>query len=193
VRITKEKASENKQRILEAAARLFRERGFDGIGVADLMREAGFSHGGFYNHFSSKEELIAAASALAFEELDADTQGRGIEAILGRYMSQDHRDDLPRSCPAAALGGDAGRQSDQTQTVFKEGVLSWLSRIEGALEQNSSLSERARRDTAINLFAKAVGAVVISRSVSSDSQLSDEILQVCLAGSLNEAGIRPDE
>src|SRR6058998_1573826 len=67
MKVSREQAAQNRERIVETAAQLFRERGFEGIGVADLMQEAGLTHGGFYGHFSSKEDLIAEAAARAFE------------------------------------------------------------------------------------------------------------------------------
>jgi TetR/AcrR family transcriptional repressor of nem operon len=190
MRVTKEKTLENKRRIVETASRLFRQHGYDGIGIADLMREAGFSHGGFYNHFSSKEELIAAASQDAFEELERETRGKDLSEILASYLSPIHRDDLARACPATALGCDAGRQTDGTKRVFKAGIEGWLARIDCALEEEG-VDGNERRDKAINLLAKAVGAVVLARAVSIDPALSDEILQICQAGSLADVCSAP--
>src|SRR4029453_7826596 len=100
MKVSREQAGQNRERIIEAAARLFRERGFEGIGVADLMKEAGLTHGGFYCHFSSKEVLIAEAAALALPRSlallstrPARTSGDPLSDIAGAYLSSGHRDD----------------------------------------------------------------------------------------------------
>src|SRR3954467_1835598 len=114
---SREQAAQNRERIVEAAARLFRERGFDGIGVADLMNEAGLTHGGFYGHFSSKDDLIAEASARAlgsslaqFSELARRRAADPLAAIATAYLSKGHRDNPGEGCVLAALGADVSRQ-----------------------------------------------------------------------------------
>src|SRR5438046_7832753 len=99
MKVSREQAAQNRERIVEAAAQLFRERGFDGVGVADLMREAGLTHGGFYGHFSSKADLIAEASACAltrslalWSELAARASGDPLSAIAGVYLTSRHRE-----------------------------------------------------------------------------------------------------
>src|SRR5688572_26849623 len=111
MKVSREQAALNRERILEVAAQLFRERGFDGIGVADLMKEAGLTHGGFYGHFSSKEELIAEASARAltstFALLSKQAErgaGDPLSAVADTYLSSRHRDDPGTGCLLAALG-----------------------------------------------------------------------------------------
>ena len=98
MRISKEKAYENRNQIVETAAALFRRHGFDGVGIADLMKEAGFTHGGFYNHFRSKDELAAAAAAAAFKKLDEETARiKSLDGIIRRYISREHRDEIGRA------------------------------------------------------------------------------------------------
>ena len=116
MKVSREQAALNRERILEVAAQLFRERGFDGIGVADLMKEAGLTHGGFYGPFSSKEELIAEASARAltstFERLSKQAERAGdnaLSAVASSYLSGRHRDDPGTGCLLAALGPDVSR------------------------------------------------------------------------------------
>jgi len=120
MRISKEEAGANRARVLAAAARLFREKGVDRVAVADLMREAGLTHGGFYNHFQSKEELAAAAFDAAFasaiEGLEsriakAGPRGRrkALEHYIDRYLARETRDRPALSCPMATLGTDAVR------------------------------------------------------------------------------------
>jgi len=117
MKVSREQAAEHRQRILEAAARRFRERGFEGIGVADLMKEAGLTHGGFYGHFSSKEDLIAEASDRALTQslarwgkLADRASGDALSALAGEYLTSRHRDDPGAGCVLAALGPDVARQ-----------------------------------------------------------------------------------
>src|SRR6187401_2636887 len=113
VKVSREQAVQNRDRIVEVAAELFRERGFDGIGVADLMKEAGLTHGGFYGHFSSKEELIAEASARAlagalavWSKRAERASGDALAAIAGGYLTSRPRDNPGAGCLLAALGPD---------------------------------------------------------------------------------------
>src|SRR3954453_6223646 len=99
MKVSREQAALNRERIVETAAQLFRERGFEGIGVADLMKEAGLTHGGFYGHFASKEDLMAEASARALtrslallNELAEGAPGDPVSAVADAYLSSRHRD-----------------------------------------------------------------------------------------------------
>src|SRR5215472_8728608 len=140
MRISKEASEANRARVLAAAARLFREKGVDGIAVADLMKEAGLTHGGFYNHFQSKEELAAAAFDAAFataiERLQrkvakAGPRGRhkALEHYVERYLARETRDRPGLSCPMATLGTDAVRHGATLQRGFAAGVRRYLDRF----------------------------------------------------------------
>jgi TetR/AcrR family transcriptional regulator, transcriptional repressor for nem operon len=180
MRITKEKRQENHDRILTIAAEMFRERGFDGVGVADLMEKAGMTHGGFYNHFASKEALIAEASAKGFVETSERYVGYNVGDVIDAYISRQHRDARGQGCPAAALSGEAARLADDTRAVFGEGIAGLFAALEGSLAAKHS--ERAdARAQAISLLAQAVGAVVLSRACPDASPLADEILETCRA------------
>ena len=116
MKVSREQAAKNRERILDAAAQLFRERGFEGIGVADLMNAAGLTHGGFYGHFSSKEDLIAQACARALERSHEKWTKRAqrapdeaLSSIARDYLSTRHRDDPGTGCFLAALGSEAAR------------------------------------------------------------------------------------
>src|SRR5439155_6927971 len=115
MKVSREQAARNRQRIVEAAAQRFRERGFDGIGVADLMKDAGLTHGGFYGHFASKEDLVAEASARALMRslaLFTSVAERGadpLSAIASAYLTSRHRDNPGEGCLLAALGSDVSR------------------------------------------------------------------------------------
>lgn len=176
MRITKEKKQENHDRIVAIAAEMFRERGFDGVGVADLMKEAGLTHGGFYNHFASKEALIAEAATKGFVETSERYAGYSVGAVIDAYISRPHRDARGQGCPAAALSGEAARLPDDTRAVFGEGIAGLFA----ALEQGLAGRPDARAQ-AISLLAQAVGAVVLSRACPDGSSLVDEILDTCRA------------
>src|SRR5438309_11707248 len=105
MKVSREQAARNRERIVETAAQRFRERGFEGIGVADLMKEAGLTHGGFYGHFSSKEDLIAEASARALAQslalwgkLADRAPGDPLSALAGAYLISRHRDHPGAGC-----------------------------------------------------------------------------------------------
>src|SRR6516165_930970 len=109
MRVSKEKMQKNHERIVAIASELFRERGFDGVGVADLMEHAGLTHGGFYNHFRSKETLIAEAAAKGFGDNVGRYAGHDAVAAIELYLSRTHRDARGQGCVAAALSCEAAR------------------------------------------------------------------------------------
>lgn len=180
VRITKEKKQENYERIVAVASELFRERGFDAVGVAELMERAGLTHGGFYNHFRSKEELIAAATAKGFGEIAERYAGHDALAAIELYISREHRDARGRGCPAAALSCEAARQPDETRSVFAAGIENLLRALVDDMERNHAPKAGARAQ-AISVLAQAVGAIVLSRACPDGSSLADEILDICRA------------
>ena len=177
MRITKEKKQENHDRIVAIAAEMFRERGFDGVGVADLMKVAGLTHGGFYNHFASKEALIAEAATKGFIETSDRYAGYSVGDVIDAYISRPHRDARGQGCPAAALSGEAARQPDDIRSAFGQGIAGLVLAIESSL----SPTHPDARPQAISLLAQAVGAVVLSRACPDASALSDEILDTCRA------------
>ena len=179
MRITKEKRQENHERIVTIASKMFRERGFDGVSVADLMEKAGMTHGGFYNHFASKEALIAEAATKGFIDTSERYVGYSMREIVDVYISRTHRDARGQGCPAAALSGEAARLPDDARSVFGEGITDLLAALEHGLA-----GQPDARAQSISLFAQAVGAVVLSRACPDDSALADEILDTCRADCL---------
>lgn len=179
MRVTKAQAQANRARIVETAATLFRERGYDGVGVADLMAAAGFTHGGFYKHFGSKAELMSEAAASGLSQARAIAEGVDVTEFFKRYLSREHRDARSGGCTMAALGGDAARQSEDIKATFAAGIESVLAALgrEGAML--GDVDQRSGRAKMIDMLAHAVGAMVLSRSCPDDSSLSDEILEVC--------------
>ena len=187
MKISKEQAQENHNRVVEVAARLFRERGFDGVGVAELMKAAGFTHGGFYNHFPSKDALAEKAANFAYAHRAAQIgPDDDIVKILSRYLSDEHLGDLGGSCPTAGLGSDAARQPEGVRAAFREGISGMIKSFDAALGDRAPLTSEARRALAVNLLAKAVGAVVMARAVPANDPLAREILSTCLAGALDD-------
>jgi len=194
MKVTKAQAQANRARIVETAATLFRERGYDGVGVADLMAAAGFTHGGFYKHFGSKADLMAEAAACGFSESAAGSEGIDIAAFIKQYLSREHRDTPGTGCTMAALSVDAGRQPEQVKQAFADGIERLLtsmvskhgaSNAANATNATSAAAKREARARSIDAIAQLVGAVVLSRACPDDSPLADEILQACESGALS--------
>ncbi|HJU70477.1 MAG TPA: TetR/AcrR family transcriptional regulator [Paucimonas sp.] len=184
MRVSRAEAAQNRERIIEVAARQFREHGFDGIGVAELMKSAGLTHGGFYGHFASKEDLMAQACARALEgSLDAMRQvaerdgGNALSVIASAYLSPLHRDRPGEGCMLAALGAEAARHGSPVRNAFTQGVRSAVDMLTRLL---IGKSKRAKRERALAIYASMVGALVLARAVD-DAELSDEVLQSVLA------------
>lgn len=179
MRISREQAAENRERVVEAASTLFRERGFDGVAVADLMRAAGFTHGGFYNHFPTKEALSAEALTRAFAEMAAvRAKSPDMAEMLTGYLSKAARRAPGKTCPAAALAGDAARQPAPVRAAFADGV-------EGMIESFAAQLDRPdARERSVALLAKIVGALMLARAVPDDHPLADELLKATLASCL---------
>jgi TetR/AcrR family transcriptional repressor of nem operon len=180
MRITKEKKQENHDRIVTIASEMFRERGFDGVGVADLMERAGLTHGGFYNHFASKEALIEEASAKGFGDTVARYAGYDMADAMDIYVSRAHRDARGQGCPAAALSGEAARLPEAAKSVFGAGIESLVAALVRDIARNHGTGVDARA-RAVSVLAQAVGAVILSRACPDASALADEILDSCRA------------
>ena len=179
MRVSREKFAESRKRILDAAATLFRETGFDGIGLSDIMKAAGLTHGGFYGHFGSKEDLEAQALSLALARSVADwsqlvdsAAARPLAALAGQYLSADHRENVGEGCPFAALGSDTARRSERVRSAFTAGLEPFLALLSNVIPRRSKAQ---RRRKAIAILAEMVGAMILARAVN-DPALSDEIL-----------------
>src|SRR2546423_10796222 len=184
MKVSREQAAQSRERIVETAAQLFRERGFDGVGVADLMKEAGLTHGGFYGHFSSKENLVAEASARALAQslaLFSKVAERGaadpLSAIATGYLSKRHRDNPGDGCLLAALGSDVSRQGPTVRRTVTDHLRSAVDLLTTLVPGKS---KAARRQKAISTYATLVCAMVMARAVG-DRALSQEILDAALA------------
>ena len=184
MKVSRIQAAANRERIVASAARLFREKGFDGVGVADIMADAGLTHGGFYGHFASKDDLIAEACTRAMAESEARWTRRGernvrqsLKDIVARYVSSRHRDDPGQGCAWAALGSELARQDDTVRATATAGLRVQLAVLERSVNGRSAAE---RRRNALATYAEMVGAVMLSRAVD-DAALSAEILEAAAA------------
>ncbi|PTT70826.1 TetR family transcriptional regulator [Pseudomonas sp. HMWF007] len=181
VRVTKAQAQANREHIVETASELFRERGFDGVGVADLMAAAGFTHGGFYKHFGSKADLMAEASTCSLAKSLAGAEALDVAGFIDVYVTRAHRDGRSSGCTMAALCGDAARQPDAVKATFAEGIERTLQTLGDKYPTGPDAAPGEGRRKMIDLLSRAAGAIILSRACPDDSALADEILQVCRA------------
>ena len=188
MRITEAEKARNRAKIVETAGRLFRERGLANVGIADLMEEAGFTHGGFYNHFESKEALAAAVCASSIAKGNASfaaaLAGPDAEAawhaFVESYLAPTHRDRADTGCTVVALMGDAAHETRELQVEIAAGSNEMLELVEGYFTRRYRLDAAAGRRRAIEAYTQMLGAVSLSRAmVRADRALADEILAVC--------------
>jgi TetR/AcrR family transcriptional repressor of nem operon len=179
MRITKAQAQANRAHVVETASVLFRERGYDGVGVADLMAAAGFTHGGFYKQFRSKADLIAESAACGIAQTAVLTNGMELAEFVRRYLSREHRDARATGCTMAALGGDAARQPEAVRATFAAGIESLLAALGTGGSSLDGADPGETRAKSLDILAHAVGAIVMSRACPDDSPLADEILAIC--------------
>lgn len=190
MRYGQEHKANTRQKILQAAARLFREFGYDGVGVDAIMAEAGLTAGGFYAHFPSKralfDEALATATALAgsnatqsvAKSARADEAGQ-LRLMIENYLSREHREQVADGCPLPALTPDAARGGETSRENYERQLLQYVKRLEALL----SAGVAARRDVALALMAQCVGGLMLARAVN-DEQLSDRILKACRKAAL---------
>ncbi|MCW2249008.1 TetR/AcrR family transcriptional repressor of nem operon [Azospirillum fermentarium] len=183
MKVSKEKAAENRAAIVTAAGRLFRERGFDKVGVAEITKAAGLTHGGFYGHFASKDALAAEACEAAFaESLDrlpadeASAEG-ALAAFLTRYLSERHRDHPEAGCPMAAFAGEMARLDPAVQDRFGAGVERFFAAVAARLPADGGAGDAGRRARAIAIVSALVGGMALARATArTGPELSLEIL-----------------
>jgi TetR/AcrR family transcriptional repressor of nem operon len=186
MRVSREDFVANRERILEVAGALFREKGFDGIGLADIMKAAGLTHGGFYGHFASKEDLVAEASRAALGRSVrkwlqiVEEAERPLKSLTDHYLSMAQRDAPGRGCAFPALGAEAGRQGAAVKAAFTEGTEELVA-ILATLAPGRTAA--ARRKAALAMFSTMVGAMLLARAVNDDT-LSREILAAAAANIL---------
>jgi TetR/AcrR family transcriptional repressor of nem operon len=176
MRQSREEKARTHERIVEIASARIREAGIAGPGVAEIMQAAGLTHGGFYKHFGSRDDLIAEAVDRAFadsnrtmRELTDDAEDP-LAAYVDWYVSTRHRDDPANGCPVVALGGDVRRGDERARAAFRRRVERYLADFESLLGGG----EDARRRATVAV-STLVGAVLLARAVD-DEALSDQIL-----------------
>jgi|SRR5581483_2500708 len=182
MRVSKEKAAENRRDILAAAARLFREQGVSATGVDSITKDASLTHGAVYSHFGSKEAIAAEAIRLALRgsgrlwQRLVERRGakQAFPAIVAAYLSRDHRDSPGQGCAVAALGSEIARQPRSVRDAFTEELKAGLAFLAGVIPGGGS---SRRYEDAIAAFAGMVGALILARAVN-DEPLSERILQV---------------
>jgi TetR/AcrR family transcriptional regulator, transcriptional repressor for nem operon len=185
--------NESLDRILDAAARRLRERGIDGAAIVPVMREAGLTHGAFYSHFSSKDDLASAAFARAItagrplwiKPMRSESWGARLSSLAKRYLTTAHRDELATSCGFATLSSDAAHASEQFRASYERELRISLAAICG----DDASDERL--DGAIALMAVCVGGLSLSRAVI-DPKFSARILRVAREAAAKLADTQPD-
>jgi TetR/AcrR family transcriptional regulator, transcriptional repressor for nem operon len=194
--VTKEQAANNREHILTAAARLFRQKGVDAVGLAELMKEAGFTQGGFYNHFPSKEALVFEVVGKAvddgqqqLESAIAHSREKAIDPLtrqINWYTSRAHRDDTECGCPVAGFAAEAPHLSKAAQNSYGDALDGAFDQIATMfLDHDPKLTRKQARARAVSLYSHMVGSILLSRSVSaSNPALADEILKHARSGML---------
>jgi TetR/AcrR family transcriptional regulator, transcriptional repressor for nem operon len=183
MRISKAQVEENRNRVVTAASELFRARGFESVSVADVTRAAGFTHGGFYNHFDSKEALAAEAVTQAWAAMAAHrARAAHLSELLSSYLSPAARSAPGKACPAAALAGDVRRQPEGVRRAFVEGLEDMIADLEARIGGDAE----TRRSRAVAVATRMIGAVILSRAAPDGTVLAEELLSANLAAALEE-------
>jgi TetR/AcrR family transcriptional regulator, transcriptional repressor for nem operon len=182
MRYSKEHKRETHAKIVKKAAVLLREKGAHGIGVADLMKEAGLTHGGFYAHFDSREALVIEAFAYAMDRsterwrkiAEQTPPDKRLATIIQTYLTPVHRDDPGHGCAVPALGAEIARESPKTRKAFAAKLEDMIDML---ADQIPDLPPKAARKEAVATLATMMGALVLSR-IAGSGEFSDEILTI---------------
>ncbi|MEI9929087.1 MAG: TetR/AcrR family transcriptional regulator [Rhizomicrobium sp.] len=193
MRYSESRKAETHQKLLKIASRALREKGPDNLAVAEVMKEAGLTHGGFYAHFKSKDALLSEALMAVFARaganIDRMTEGlpprHALATYIDFYISPRHRDNPSTGCPITALNSDTPRQSPKFRETFDQGVKYLVARIAGWLAAGGHSEPDA---LAASVLSAMAGAVAVSRAVS-DKGLSDEMLEAARAGIKARLGV----
>ena len=192
MRVSRTQAAENRETVINVASRLFRERGFDGIGLKDLMKGAGLTQGAFYKQFASKEDLAAKASKRALESASRRWSAAAVSkpqdplgAVIAFYLSMAHRAEKMDGCPVVALGSDAARQGTEVKASFEAGIKEYLEML-GSWVGETGGEVPGGKAKAMAILSTMVGAVVLSRAVN-DKQLSKRFLQAAADSVVTQA------
>src|ERR1044072_8709513 len=180
MRVSRDQAEKNRQTVIDVASQLFRQHGFVGIGLKDLMKAAGLTQGAFYKQFASKDDLAAQASKRALESISGRWSAAAeanpkdpLGAVIARYLSMGHREERGAGCPLVALGSDAARQDADVKASFEAGIRKHLETLEGWV---GGANGEDSTDRAMATFSTMVGALVLSRAVN-NKRLAKRFLQ----------------
>ncbi len=179
MKVTREKAAENRERVLLAAGTLFRQRGIDGVSVANIMKAAGLTHGAFYGQFKSKDDLVAQSIARALSnsrqawiaQIEKD-KDEPFKAMAKAYLTTRHRDNSASGCALAAIGDELSRSSHAVRHAATTEVKVLIDALSGL---TSGRSRQERRKRALAAYSSMIGALLLSRVVD-DPAMSAEIL-----------------
>src|ERR1700754_317831 len=180
MRYSREHKIETHARIVKKASVRLREKGAHGIGVADLMKEAGLTHGGFYAHFTSREALVIEAFAYAMERstqrwrklAEQTAPEKRLATIVDSYLTRVHRDDPGHGCAVPALGAEIARESPKTRRAFAAKLEQMIDMM---AEQIPGVPRKAARKQAMATIATMMGTLVLSR-IAGNGEFSDEVL-----------------
>jgi TetR/AcrR family transcriptional regulator, transcriptional repressor for nem operon len=182
-RLSRIQAAENRETVINVASRLFRDRGFDGIGLKDLMERAGLTQGAFYKQFASKEDLVAQASGRALESASrrwsaaaASNPKDPLGAVIAFYLSTDHRKERMDGCPIVALGSDAARQGIDVKASFEAGIKAHLKVLGRLIGETGG---EKRDGNAMAILSTMVGALTLARVVN-DPDLAQAFLDAAV-------------
>jgi TetR/AcrR family transcriptional repressor of nem operon len=181
MRKSKQEAAETRERIVEAASAEFRRKGIGGTGLADLMAAAGLTHGGFYKHFDSKEQVVEESLTRAVgslvetmeSKLSTSSRSRGLHAAIDAYLSIEHRDNAADGCPFVALGSELSRSSDGVREATTTGFLRLVDVIAAHMD---GVSPAVAKKEALVILSTMIGALTMARVVT-DPALSASILR----------------
>jgi TetR/AcrR family transcriptional repressor of nem operon len=173
MRYTAEHKEETRERIVRAAARRFRSRGSEGAAISDLMRDLRLTHGGFYRHFDSKEDLFAEAFALGLEQVterlvraaEAAPRGGELKALIDNYLSTEHCGDAANGCPVAALMSEVARRPGATRGVFQQAIRAHIARM---AQYVPGLTDEERQRKAVMLFSGMAGTLNVARALTGE-------------------------
>jgi TetR/AcrR family transcriptional regulator, transcriptional repressor for nem operon len=180
MKVSEEKSAADRQALLGAAARLIRERGYNGVGVAEISRSAGVTQGSLYSHFRSKSELAAEALRQTFEKGQVsmirliEAEGPALEQFADYYLSKKSRMNMSSGCPMAASASEVARQDNGIRTAFAEGFANLAAAVEASLIRNGAQGNTRRRARAI--LAAMIGGVAMARAMP-DPDLADDIAE----------------
>jgi TetR/AcrR family transcriptional repressor of nem operon len=189
MKVSRQQAAENRDAILRVASAQIRERGLGQVSAAEVAKAAGLTHGALYSHFSSKEALVTAAIAQAYEQTATGFAGLSAEDLVGRYLSPEHRDHAGCGCPSAALVSEVPSQSGAVQAAFAEGAARFARVIADSLGSGDAGSDQGQ---ILFMFAAMVGGLAIARAVRAQDPVASDAMLQAVASRLRQTVLPAD-